>query len=120
VRISGSNAGYTMFRGGVKSTGYPLHSPVSPFTSPPVRHRVPSRFNCTVQIVRYFLPPLSLQNAEVVKVKYSLVSQNGSPDVHHNSVRNINQDHEGKSLYRIEITKQNDSYEARTKKGKNQ
>jgi len=30
VRISGSNAGYTVFRGGVKSTGYPLHSPVSP------------------------------------------------------------------------------------------
>ena len=34
VRISGSNAGYTMFRGRVKSTGYPLHSPVSP--SPPL------------------------------------------------------------------------------------
>jgi len=31
VRISGSNAGYTMFRGSVKGTGYPLHSPV--FTS---------------------------------------------------------------------------------------
>ena len=30
VRISGSNAGYTMFRGSVKSTGYQLHSPVSP------------------------------------------------------------------------------------------
>jgi hypothetical protein len=30
VRISGSNAGYTMFRDSVKSTGYPLHSPVSP------------------------------------------------------------------------------------------
>ena len=30
VRISGCNAGYTMFRGSVKSTGYPLHSPVSP------------------------------------------------------------------------------------------
>ena len=29
VRISGSNAGYTMFRGSMKSTGYPLHSPVS-------------------------------------------------------------------------------------------
>ena len=29
VRISGSNAGYTMFRGSVKSTGYTLHSPVS-------------------------------------------------------------------------------------------
>jgi len=25
VRISGSNAGYTMFRGSVKSTGYSLH-----------------------------------------------------------------------------------------------
>ena len=33
VRISGSNAGYTMFRGSVKCTGYPLHSPVFPFTS---------------------------------------------------------------------------------------
>ena len=30
VRISGSNAGYTMFRGSVKGTGYPFHSPVSP------------------------------------------------------------------------------------------
>ena len=30
VRISGGNAGCTMFRGSVKGTGYPLHSPVSP------------------------------------------------------------------------------------------
>jgi hypothetical protein len=30
VHISGSNAGYNMFRGSVKSAGYPLHSPVSP------------------------------------------------------------------------------------------
>jgi len=29
VRISGGNAGYTMIRGGVKGTGYTLHSPVS-------------------------------------------------------------------------------------------
>jgi len=29
VRISGSNAGYAMFRSSLKSTGYPLHSPVS-------------------------------------------------------------------------------------------
>ena len=28
--IVGSNAGYTMFRGSVMGTGYPLHSPVSP------------------------------------------------------------------------------------------
>ena len=30
VRISVSNAGYTMFRGSVMSSGYLLHSPVSP------------------------------------------------------------------------------------------
>jgi hypothetical protein len=30
VRIRGSNAGYTRFRGSVKSTGYPLLSPVPP------------------------------------------------------------------------------------------
>jgi len=30
VRISGSNAGYTMFQGSGKGTGYSLHSPVSP------------------------------------------------------------------------------------------
>jgi hypothetical protein len=48
VRISGSNcsnAGYTMFRGSVKSTGYPLHSPVSPSFPLPWGHRVPSHFN---------------------------------------------------------------------------
>jgi hypothetical protein len=47
VRISGSTAGHTMFRGSVKSTGYPLHSPVSPS----VRHRVPSHFNRTLHRV---------------------------------------------------------------------
>jgi hypothetical protein len=43
VRVSGSNAGYTKFRGSVKSTGYPLHSPVSPSLPLPcvtVCHRV--------------------------------------------------------------------------------
>jgi len=30
MRISGSNAGYTMFQGSAKGTGYPLHSSVSP------------------------------------------------------------------------------------------
>jgi len=47
VRISGSNAGYTMFRGSVKSTGYPPFASFL-FTSPPVRHRVPSHFNWTL------------------------------------------------------------------------
>ena len=48
VRISGNNVGYTMFRG---SEGYWLPTPFAsfPFTSPPVRHRVPSRFNWTLQ-----------------------------------------------------------------------
>jgi hypothetical protein len=34
VLSSGSNAGYTMFRGSVKRTGYTLHSPVSPSVPP--------------------------------------------------------------------------------------
>jgi hypothetical protein len=45
VRMSGSDAGYTMFGGSVKSSGYPLHLSVSPSLPPSVRHRVPSRFN---------------------------------------------------------------------------
>ena len=49
VRIGGSNAGYTTFRGSVKGTGYPLHSPVSPSLPQPVRHRVQSHFNCSLQ-----------------------------------------------------------------------
>ena len=38
------NAGYTMFRDSVKSTGYPLHSPVFP-SLPSLRYHVPSHFN---------------------------------------------------------------------------
>ena len=49
VRISGSNAGYIMFQGSVKGTGYPLHSPFSPFTSLPVRRRVQLHFNWSIQ-----------------------------------------------------------------------
>jgi len=48
VRIRGSNAGYVMFRGSVKATGYTLHSPVSPSLPQPVRHRAPSHFNWTL------------------------------------------------------------------------
>jgi len=39
VGISGSNAGYTKFRGSVKSTGYPIHSPV-PLPCVTVCHQV--------------------------------------------------------------------------------
>ena len=62
VCISGSNAGYTMFRGSVKSTDYPLHSPVSPS----VRHLVPSHFNWTLTLLIFLsFPP----------------KPNGSPDM---------------------------------------
>ena len=52
VRISLSNAGYTTFRG---SEGYWLPTPFTsfPLTFPPVRHRVPSRFNWTLLLFRY-------------------------------------------------------------------
>ena len=53
VRVNDSNAGYTTFRGSVKSTGYPLHSPVSPFISLPVCHRVPSHFNWNLLLQSY-------------------------------------------------------------------
>ena len=47
VRISGSNPGYTKFRG---SEGIWLPTPFAsfPFTSPSVRHRVPSHFIWTL------------------------------------------------------------------------
>jgi hypothetical protein len=70
VRISGSNAGYTIFRGSVKSTGYPLHSTVSPSLPLPVRHRVPSHFNWT-------LPP----DLEVLPVVPVVLTVQTLPDV---------------------------------------
>ena len=45
VRISSSNAGYTMFWDSVKSTGYRFHLPVFPSLPLPVHQRVPSHFN---------------------------------------------------------------------------
>ena len=52
VRISNSNAGYTMFGGSVKSTGYPLHSPVSPSLTLPcvtVHHHISTGLNCLLK-----------------------------------------------------------------------
>ena len=56
VRISGTNARYTMFRGSVKSTGYPLHSPVChslPLPCVTVCHLISTglHFHCTVSQV---------------------------------------------------------------------
>jgi len=75
VHISGSNGGYTMFRGSVKGTGYPLHSPVSPFTSPPVGHRVPSHFNCSLllqHMYRQFYSAIVRQKHQYVFAKYAM------------------------------------------------
>jgi hypothetical protein len=52
VRISSSNAGYTMFQGNVKSTRYPSHSPVS--SSPPVHH-----ISTLLQIVKHPIKQLT-------------------------------------------------------------
>jgi hypothetical protein len=49
VRISGSNAGYTVFRGRVQDYWLPTPLTSFPFTSPPARHRVPSHFNWSLQ-----------------------------------------------------------------------
>jgi len=52
VRISGSigsNAGYTMFWGRVQEYWLPTPIACFPFTSPIVRHRVPSGFNWAIQ-----------------------------------------------------------------------
>jgi hypothetical protein len=50
VRVSGSNAGYTTFAGSVKSTGYPLHSPVSPSFLLPCFTLCISHFNWTLPV----------------------------------------------------------------------
>jgi hypothetical protein len=51
VRTSGGNAGYTMFRGSVKGTGYPLHSTGSPSLPLPVRYHVPLHFNLSLPLL---------------------------------------------------------------------
>ena len=50
-RISGSSAGYTMFRGSVKSTDYPLHSSVSPSLPVPTSPcAITFQLECTCQL----------------------------------------------------------------------
>jgi hypothetical protein len=57
LRISSSNAGYTTFRSSVKSTGYPLNSPV--FTSLPlpcvtVYHHISTRFYISGGVTHFY------------------------------------------------------------------
>ena len=62
VRVSCSNAGYTLFRGSVKSTGYPLQSPVSPSLPLPcvtVCHHISTGLYLVVNSLRSLYTPLS-------------------------------------------------------------
>jgi len=55
VRISGSNAGYTKFRGSVKGTGYPIHSPVSlslPLLGVTVCHHISTAVYCKLHLLQ--------------------------------------------------------------------
>jgi hypothetical protein len=71
VRISGSNAGYTMFRGSVKSTGYPLHSPVSPsLPFPCVTFQLDSTTPCSSIFIRS-----NLRSSCIFKIKKSCLSR---------------------------------------------
>ena len=57
IRMSRSNAGYTMFRGSVKSTGYLLNSPVSPTLPLPwvsLCHHISTEVCCKQQLFVYF------------------------------------------------------------------
>ena len=70
VRISGSNAGYTMFRGSVKCAGYPLQSPVSPSLPRPcvtVCYHIPAGVCCNSfatssqrKLTKFYYQPLCL------------------------------------------------------------
>jgi hypothetical protein len=66
VRMSssnGSNAGYTVFRGTVQDYWLPTPLACFPFTSPTVRHRVPSGFNWAIPPVDPSLEVRSHENA---------------------------------------------------------
>ena len=80
VRIGGSNAGYTMFRGS-KEYWVPIPFASFPFTSPPVRYRVPSRFSWTLPKLSFSLLPYflktSIQNEVCSNIKMQFPSTFG-------------------------------------------
>ena len=81
VRISGSNAGFTMFRGSVKSTGYPLHSPVSPILPLPcvtVYHHILTGvyLRCSTLGVKMYRCGLHQRFSNFFQVGTTFISQN--------------------------------------------
>ena len=72
VRISGSNAGYTIFRGSVKGTGCPLHltvSPSLPFPCVTVCHQISTVVYCSLEIL-----VLHMQSVFIQPVKMAALS----------------------------------------------
>jgi hypothetical protein len=62
-----------MFRSSVKSTGYPLFASF-PFTSPTVRHRVPSHFNWSLQQPPHLTPELSYTSTRLCDFRVSYMA----------------------------------------------
>jgi hypothetical protein len=74
-RISGSNAGYTMFRGSVKSTGYPLHSSFSlslPLPCVTVCHHIST--GLYLQLHGRLLPPIGSERLRKRNETFSQVA----------------------------------------------
>ena len=77
VGVSGSNAGYTMFRGSVKSTGYPLHSSVSPSLPLPfvtVCHRIST--GLYVKLLEFFKRLNNMQPKELEILRKMIIISN--------------------------------------------
>jgi hypothetical protein len=75
VYISGSNVGYTMFRGSVKGTGCQLHSTVScslPFLCVTVYHLISTLVYCSLVILVLHTQSVLIQT---VKMQHSLRKQ---------------------------------------------
>ena len=72
VRISGSNAGYTMLRGSVKGTGCPLHSPVFPSLPPSRASQWAYTFqtHSTFWMGSYENPPIQPENGHYQTPKH--------------------------------------------------
>ena len=69
MRINGSNAGYAMFRCSVKSTGYTLHSPVSPSLPPTPRASqcaITFQLESTIFLSNPSITHFSQEHAEII------------------------------------------------------
>ena len=86
VRINGSNTGYTIFRGSVKSTGYLLHSPVSPSLPLPcvtVCHHISIGIYCIYQNWNRKLIVKREKNQQVATIRCLLLTSVSTCFGHH-------------------------------------